>query len=151
MKILQDDLTHPKVQELIAYHQQNMLDDSPPGTSFALDLSELLHADITVWTAWVDDAVLGCVAMKELSPAWAEIKSMRAHPYFVGKGIGRKLMDHIIEIAHTRRYKKLSLETGTGPTFYPAIELYARNGFKLGDVFGDYIISPYNIYMHRDI
>ncbi len=76
---------------------------------------------------------------------------MRVHPDCVGQGIGRALLAHIFDVAHARGYKKLSLETGTGASFYPAIKLYARNGFQLGDVFGDYKPSKFNIFMHKDL
>ena len=151
LKIKEDDLTHPDVVELIRIHLQGMLDNSPPGTCFALDVDKLKEPGVTFWTAWDKDTVLGCVAMKELGPKWGEIKSMRAHPNAVGQGIGRALLDHIILMAKQRGYTKVSLETGTEPGFYPSIELYARNGFELGPVYADYIESPFNIYMHKQI
>ncbi len=74
---------------------------------------------------------------------------MRAHSDFVRKGVGRTLLKHIFTVSKNRHYTRLSLETGTGPSFYAAIELYARNGFELGDVFADYVESPFNIFMHK--
>lgn len=151
MKIIEDSLTDPLVIDLLQYHVTNMQDGSPLGTSFVLDLESLRAPEITVWSLWIDEQVAGCVAMKEITPKWGEIKSMRSHPNFVGKGVGRALLDHILNVAQNRGYTKLSLETGTGSSFFPAIELYARNGFEIGDVFGDYLESSFNIYMHRDI
>ena len=149
MEIIEDKFTDPQVIELLLYHVTNMQDVSPLGTSFALDLDALRKPDITFWSLWINDRVAGCAALKEMTPHWGEIKSMRANADFVGKGIGRTLLKHIFTIAKNRRYTKLSLETGTGPSFYAAIELYARNGFELGDAFADYVESPFNIFMHK--
>ena len=151
MNIIEDKLTHPQVIELLRYHVRDMLDVSPPGTSFALDLDALLKPDITFWSLWDNERIAGCVALKELAPYWGEIKSMRAHSDFVRKGVGRALLKHIFTVSKNRRCTRLSLETGTGPSFYAAIELYAQNGFKLGDVFADYVESPFNIFMHKSL
>ena len=149
MKITEDKLKNPQVIELLRYHVSDMQDVSPPGTSFALDIDALRTPDITFWSLWDNERVAGCAALKEITPHWGEIKSMRANSEFVGKGVGRALLKHIFTVAKNRQYTKLSLETGTRPSFYPAIKLYARNGFELGDVFADYIESPFNIFMHK--
>ena len=54
-----------------------MYELSPPEQVFALDLSKLKSPDITFWTVWENDQLLGCGALKELSAKHGEIKSMR--------------------------------------------------------------------------
>ena len=49
MQVELADLEDPEVCALIAYHQKAMLDGSPPGMSFALDLSGLRQPAVTVW------------------------------------------------------------------------------------------------------
>ena len=151
MRITADDLTHPDVVKLLEHHVRHMAEHSPEGSSYALDLGALRTPDMSVWTLWDKNKVGGCVAMKILSPKWGEIKSMRTAPGFEGRGIGRALLAHIIKTARTRGYSKLSLETGTTPAFYPALNLYARNGFVLGNPFGNYAPSRFNIFMHLDL
>jgi putative acetyltransferase len=53
--------------------------------------------------------------------------------------------------ARRRGYARLSLETGSGPAFEPALELYRKYGFTEGDAFDDYEKSPFNRFLHLDL
>jgi putative acetyltransferase len=46
---------------------------------------------------------------------------------------------------------RLSLETGRGPAFEPALALYRRRGFVDGAAFADYEQSDFNRFLHLDI
>ena len=61
------------------------------------------------------------------------------------------LLEHIIGVARSRGYARLSLETGSGPAFEPALALYRKRGFVDGDAFGDYVRSDFNQFLHLDI
>ena len=50
-----------------------------------------------------------------------------------------------------RGYTRLSLETGSGQAFEPALALYRTRGFTNGDAFGSYKKSPFNQFLHLDI
>ena len=50
--IRQDDLSGEQTRQLLALHLAGVHADSPPGSVFALDLSGLRQAGVTVWTAW---------------------------------------------------------------------------------------------------
>ncbi len=47
-----DDLTHPAVQALVAYHISGMLQQSPPESSHALDVQKLRNPTVTFWSVW---------------------------------------------------------------------------------------------------
>jgi putative acetyltransferase len=64
-----------------------------------------------------------------------------------GQGIGRALLDHLIDVARERGHRRVSLETGAGPAFAPARSLYASAGFAPSGPFGDYDRSPNSAYM----
>ena len=115
--IRQDDLSSDATRALLALHLSGMHENSPPGHVFALDLSGLQAANVTVWTAWDGDAIAGIGALKELGDGTAEVKSMRTHPAHLRKGVGAALLEHIIEAARSRGMRRLSLETGRGPAF----------------------------------
>ncbi|UYH55908.1 GNAT family N-acetyltransferase [Qipengyuania sp. SS22] len=134
------------IRSLITLHQQRMYDASPPGTSFALDLSGLEGAAATVLEARDADTLLGVGALFELSPSEGEIKSMRTADSALRRGVGQVLLDHIVTIARERGYRRLLLETGTGETFEPANRLYLRNGFTRCAPFGDYAETQFNIF-----
>ncbi len=151
MKIRVDDLTHPEVLALLASHLEHMQQNSPEDSSFALDVSGLKAPGVTFWTVWNERALMGCGAMKELSPTHGEIKSMRTHENHTRKGVAARMLEHIIKQARDRGYQTLSLETGTGPAFEPALALYRKYGFKKGDAFADYRPGPFNQFFHLDL
>ena len=148
MEILIDDLTHPDVLALLASHLSDMRENSPADSSFALDVSGLTAPDVTFWVVWDKGAVAGCGALKELSSSHGEIKSMRTHEDHLRKGVARRMLEHIISEARLRGYDTLSLETGTGPTFEPALTLYRKYGFEKGEAFADYRPGPFNQFFH---
>ena len=148
MEVLIDDLTHPGVLALLASHLNDMQENSPEDSSFALDVSGLKASDVSFWVVWQASEVMGCGAMKELSPTHGEIKSMRTHENHLRKGVAARMLEHIIHEAQARGYKTLSLETGTGPTFEPALTLYRKYGFKKGEAFSDYRPGPFNQFFH---
>jgi len=151
MQILEDDLSRKAVRDLLAYHFEQMHENSPPGMAYVLDVEGLKAPGISFWSVWDGDELLGFGAMKELSPTQGEIKSMRTHPNHLGKGVGAVMLDHIIKMARERGYKRLSLETGSTPSFVPAIALYKKRGFENGDVFADYDTSDFNQFFHLDL
>lgn len=150
-EIRQDDLSHAQTRQLLTLHLQGMHETSPPGHVFALDLSGLQRADVTVWTAWAGDRIAAIGALKMLGGDTAEIKSMRTHPDFLRQGVARMLLEHIVTTARSRGVRRLSLETGSGPAFEPALALYRRYGFANGPAFSDYVASDFNQFLHLDL
>ena len=124
---------------------------SPPKSMHALDIEALRQPGITFWTAWENGELLGCGAIKELSPRHGEIKSMRTAAPHLRKGVARKLLDHILEEAKRRRYRRLSLETGSLEAFAPARRLYGGFGFKQCRPFADYVEDPHSIFMTMEL
>ncbi len=147
MKIELDDLTRPAVHALLDEHLQCMYALSPPESVHALDLDKLRRPEITFWSAWDEDVLLGCGALKELDPAHGEVKSMRTPSSQRRRGAGHALLAHIIAVAKSRRYARLSLETGSMEGFAPAQRLYQRAGFAYCGPFGDYVEDPNSVFM----
>ena len=147
-KIAIADLADPQVQALIAYHQRAMLDGSPPGLSFALDLSGLQVEGVTVWAAHVDGRAAAIGALKKLDEKSCEVKSMRTHPEFLRQGLAAALLEAIIAHARAQGFARMSLETGSGPAFEPALALYRRRGFVNGEAFADYVLTDFNQCLH---
>jgi putative acetyltransferase len=149
--IREDDLAGEQSRSLLALHLAGMHANSPHEGVFALDLSGLKASGVTVWSAWNDDRIASIGAMKMLGADIAEIKSMRTHPDFLRMGAAAALLDHIIATARGRGMRRLSLETGSGSAFDPALALYRQRGFANGDVFSDYVASAFNQFMHLEI
>ncbi len=147
MKIEIDDLSRPAIHALLNEHLQNMSEISPPESCHALDLEKLRKPEITFWSAWEDAQLLGCGALKDLGDKHGEIKSMRTPNALRRKGAGRAILAHIIEVAKSRGYKQLSLETGPVDAFKAAHKLYENFGFTLCGPFGEYVEDPYSVFM----
>jgi len=146
--IREDDLASEQSRALLALHLAGMNANSPPGSVFALDLSGLKSSDVTVWSAWRGRRIASIGALKMLHDRTAEVKSMRTHPDFLRLGAAAAILEHIIATAQSRGVMALSLETGSGEAFEPALALYRRRGFVNGDAFSDYVASDFNQFLH---
>ncbi|PYS87940.1 MAG: GNAT family N-acetyltransferase [Acidobacteria bacterium] len=146
-----DDLSSPEIADLLAEHLHDMHKLSPPESVHALDLDELRKPDITFWSVWSDDELVGCGALKELDETHGEIKSMRTKKQIRGKGAGKFILRHIMDESRSRGYKRLSLETGSMDAFEPARRLYASHGFTICGPFADYILDPHSVFMTIEI
>ncbi len=147
MNIRVDNLTHPEVIGLIRLHLQGMSQHSPPESVHALGIEALRKPEITFWSVWDQSQLMGCGALKELDAKHGEIKSMRTATEHLRKGVAAGLMRHILEEAKRRSYRRLSLETGSGEPFAPAVELYKRFGFRECGPFADYREDPFSVFM----
>jgi len=146
-----DDLTGEPTRRLLALHLAGMQANTPPEHVFALDLSGLQAPGITVWSVWDAGEVAGVGALKDFGDGSAELKSMRTDPAHLRKGVAAALLDHIVETARGRGLKRLSLETGRGASFEPALALYRKRGFANGAAFSDYEASDFNQFLHMDL
>jgi len=151
MRIERDDLSRPQVHALLQEHLANMYELSPPESVHALDLSKLRSPDITFWSVWDGETLVGCGALRELTRSEGEVKSMRTPRGMRRRGAGRAVLVHIIEEAKRRGYRRLSLETGSADAFLPARTLYKNFGFTDCGPFGDYQPDPNSMFMTLEL
>lgn len=151
LAIDEDDLTGEETCALIALHLAGMHASSPPEAVFALDLSGLKAPDVSVWTARKDGRVAGIAALKRLGEDAGELKSMRTHPDFLRLGVAAALLEHVIKVAKAEGLRRLSLETGRGPSFEAALALYRRRGFQDGPPFSDYEENDFSQFLHLQL
>jgi putative acetyltransferase len=147
IEIQPDDPRTTDVVALLKRHLAFAHEHTPPEHIHALDLTGLLDARVTLFSARRDDVLLGIGALKELDPTHGELKSMHTAAEFRGQGVGRALVDRLLSTARERRYTVVSLETGTVAAFAPARALYASVGFVPCGPFGDYPPSPTSAFM----
>jgi len=148
MKIIIDNLSGSEIADLLEYHLEDFKKNTP-GCVHALDIKALQKPDITFWSAWENDELLGCGALKELNSAHAELKSMRTDPKHLRKGVAGKLLQHIINEARQRGYQRISLETSY--TFEPAIQLYKNFKFIPCEPFANYAKDANSVFLTKTI
>ena len=144
-----DDLRGAAVQELLSRHLETMAEHSPPESRHALDLDGLRTPDVTFWSVWNNEALVGFGALKELDRHHGEIKSMHTAVAWRGRRIAARLLEHIIDEARRRGYRRLSLETGSMAAFASGRALYARYDFAECPPFGSYREDPNSVFMTR--
>lgn len=147
MRIVEGGLDDPRVQALVAAHAARARAETGRGSAHALDASALTAPDVTFWSVWEDEAVVGIGALKRLSGDHGEVKSMHTAEVARGRGVASALLRHIIAAARARGISRLSLETGAWPYFDPARAFYARHGFVPCPPFGDYRDDPNSVFM----
>ena len=141
------DLDDERVIRLLSDHLEDMFATSPAESVHALEVSGLSAPGVTFCTIAEGDDLLGCVALKELDSEHGELKSMRTDAAARGRGLGARLLEHVLAESAHRGYRRVSLETGSQDFFLPARTLYAKAGFRECGPFGDYRLDPNSVFM----
>ena len=147
LRIVDGGLDDPRVVALLRLHVTRARAETAPGSAHALDLSGLRTPEVTFWSVWDGDELVGVGALKRLSAEHGEIKSMHTVEAARGRGVGSALVRHIMAEARARGMRRLSLETGSWPYFLAARALYARHGFVECGPFGEYREDPNSVFM----
>ena len=150
-RIAQGDFTDPRVIDLLLIHLASARSATAPGSAHALDLTQLQSPDISFWTIWDEETLLGFGALKRLYADHGEVKSMHTAQAARRRGAASTILRHIIETARARGMSRLSLETGASEYFVPARNLYKNHGFRDCDPFGDYGPDPNSVFISLDL
>jgi len=151
MHIIEGGLEDPRVVALLHTHVTRARAETARGSAHALDLAGLRAPEVTFWSVWEADTVLGVGALKQLSADHGEIKSMHTAEAARGRGVGSAMLQQIMTAARERGMSRLSLETGSWPYFAPARALYARHGFVECGPFGEYRMDRNSVFMTKGI
>jgi putative acetyltransferase len=150
-QIAMDDPRQPDVRALLERHLEFALAQTPPEHSFALDAEGLLDPAVTFFSFRADGSLLGVGAIRRLTPDHAEIKSMHTAQAARGRGVGRAMLVHLLDVARCRGFRRVSLETGTTAAFAPARALYQSAGFVRCGPFAGYGPTEDNLFMTLDL
>lgn len=111
----------------------------------------MLAANVSFFSVREDGELRGIAALKQIDERHAELTSMHTAHEARGRGIARALLEHLIAVARSRGYHRVSLETGSMAAFAPARALYAATGFTVCAPFADYELSPHSVFMMLDV
>jgi putative acetyltransferase len=136
---------------LVARHLRFTAAASPPEFAFALDHGGLREPDVTLFGLWLGEELVAVGGLKHLDDAHVELKSMHTAEEARGRGLGRRMLDHLLATARARGYERVSLETGSTDEFAAARALYASAGFAPCAPFAGYRASDWNTFMSLDL
>ena len=148
---IEGNFDNPQVNALLKKHFIELKSVSPAGSTHVLDISGLKDQSIKFWSLWESNKLVGCGALKFLDKNHGEFKSIRVADNFRKTGVGRKIINHLIEEAKKLDILKLSIETGAGEFFLPARKLFLEFGFKICPPFAHYKEDPNSCYYSLDI
>ena len=151
MKSIEGNFDNSEVNDLLKKHFVELRSVSPAGSTHVLDIDGLKDPSIKFWSLWEDNKLIGCGALKFLEKNHGEFKSIRVADEFKKKGIGERIINHLIEEAKKLKISKLSIETGAGDFFLPARNLFSKFGFKSCPPFAHYKDDPNSCYYTLDL
>ena len=151
MKVIENNFDNAEVNHLLTKHFIELRSVSPDDSCHVLDIKGLKDSSIKFWSFWYNNQLIGCAALKFLDDEHGEFKSIRVEDNSRGKGFGKKIISHLIEVAKNEGIKKLSIETGAGDFFKSARKLFKKFGFKTCRPFADYKEDPNSCYFDLEI
>ena len=151
MKVIENNFDNAEVNHLLTKHFIELRSVSPDDSCHVLDIKGLKDSSIKFWSFWDNNQLIGCAALKFLDDEHGEFKSIRVEDNSRGKGFGKKIISHLIEVAKNEGIKKLSIETGAGDFFQSARKLFKKFGFKTCRPFADYKEDPNSCYFDLEI
>ena len=151
LKSIEGNFDNPEVNELLIKHFIELRAASPEGSAHVLDIPGLKVPSIKFWSLWDNKKLIGCGALKFLEKDHGEFKSIRVADEFRKKGIGERIIKHLIDEAKKLEISKLSIETGAGEFFAPARKLFNKFGFKKSEPFAHYKVDPNSCYFTLDL
>jgi putative acetyltransferase len=151
MRLRKGNLDDPQILNLIKVHLDRSRCNTARDSAHGLDASGLRAPEIDVWSVWDGERLLGIGALKRISPAHGEIKSMHVASSRRRSGAGSALLRHLIALARENGMCRLSLETGSWEYFRPARAFYLSHGFSQCGPFGDYKADPNSVFMSLDL
>jgi putative acetyltransferase len=98
--------------------------------------------------AWAESAPAGTIALRRLDNRAGEAKRLYLRPAFRGRGLGRYLLENVIERARAIGYEALYADTL--PNMRNALGLYARLGFATVEAYGSKP-TPGAVYLRLDL
>ena len=92
---------------------------------------------------------IGCAAFKKYNNECAEVKRVFLKPEYRGRGISKKLMAQLENVAKAKGYRYLILESGE--PLVAAMALYKNIGYVTIPNYGTYIDMPDSICMKKKL
>lgn len=139
-------LDDPAVVAMFRALDAEIIATSPPGTIHFLTVDATdVEGDGVVLIARIADRPCGCAVLRRIDEGAAEVKRMWVDPDTRGVGVGRALLDELIDRARRLGVGEVRLETDAA--LGSAVMLYRRFGFTECPPWGPYVDAPDSLCM----
>ena len=141
----------PEARRLITALDEHLASRYAPEQRFGPNLKpEQIAAGLgTFVIARADGRVVGCGALRKLDPESAEVKRMYVAPELRGRGVAKKILEHLEVVGRELGVHRLVLETGIYQA--EAIALYQGAGFEPVRCWGEYAESVTSVCFEKRI
>lgn len=86
--------------------------------------------------------IIGVYVLLPTRPETVELVNVAVSEKFQGKGIGKKLVEDVVEEAKRKGYK--TIEVGTGNSIIGQLVLYQKCGFRISGIDIDFFVRHYS-------
>lgn len=122
---------------------------SPPESRHGYDIEKLLARNVDFFVVRVEGEAAGCGGIEFFGNEYGEIKRMYVRPRFRGLGLGKLIVNHLVD--HARGYGLPLVRLETGTKFADAVGLYESVGFYRIPPFGEYKPDPLSTFFEKRI
>jgi GNAT superfamily N-acetyltransferase len=133
----------PDAQALIEELETHLSGFYPVESRHGFSVAKLLAENVAFFVTRYDGAPAGCGGIKLFGTEFGEVKRMFVRPQYRGLGLGKLMLDRLVEYAREHGMSLVRLETGIHQP--EAISLYERAGFYRIPPFGNYTDDPLSL------
>ncbi len=146
-----EDPRQDDVAALVAELDREMLGVYDEDAVYMSSVDDLATDYVHFLVARYQGHAVGCGALVVKDLDWGELKRMYVRPVARGKGLGRAILENLLEMAQRRDLACVRLETGL--KLEAAVALYREQGFVEREAFGDYIgdDAPESLFMELSL
>jgi len=95
----------------------------------------------TCYLAKIGKETIGVMVLLELDATNIELKNIAIMPSLQGKGYGKALLGHAINVSRVLGYHKLTV--GTGNSSIGQLAFYQKSGFEIQHIIKNYFVDHY--------
>ena len=142
------DPRRPEITALIEELDGYMHGLYPAESNHLVDIETLASPNVHFFAVAVDGAWSGCGAIMIQPEGYAEVKRIFVSPRARGLGLGRRIIETLVDATRAQGLDLMRLETGVKQP--EALGLFAALGFATRGPFGDYPTDdPLSVFMER--
>jgi putative acetyltransferase len=142
-----EDTGRADVAHLLSVHEALMRAQTPDASCHVKSADDLVETGARLFALREAGVLLALGALVSIGPGHEELKSMHVAQPGRGRGVGRALLQAMLQDARARAVARISLETGSGDDHAAARALFARAGFTACGPYAGYAEDPLSAFM----